>query len=107
MIRLARRGLKRAISAYHYLGRRCRLQLFGQSALRQNTKIFCIGRNKTGTTSLQTFFSQAGFRVAPQFAGEKLIYSCGFEPDDKFWQWVDSYEVFQDAPFSWTWLIPS
>ncbi len=106
MSRLVRRGLRRVIAGCQYRWRRCRLQLFGQSALRQSTKIFCIGRNKTGTTSLQAFFSQAGFRVAPQVAGEKLIYNSGFEPDDKFWQWVDSYEVFQDAPFSWTWLIP-
>lgn len=106
MILLARRGLRRAIAACQYCWRRCRLQLFGRSALSQTTKIFCIGRNKTGTTSLQTFFSQAGFRVAPQWQGEKLIHQSSFSPSDDFWRWVDQYEVFQDAPFSWSWFLP-
>lgn len=72
----------------------------------QPAKVFCIGRNKTGTTSLQTFFSEAGFRVAPQWRGETLIHHSRFSPSDEFWRWVERYEVFQDAPFSWTWFLP-
>lgn len=69
-------------------------------------KVFCVGRNKTGTTSLRVFFNSVGYRVAPQIEGEKLIYQSGFEPDERFWRWVEKYDVFQDAPFSWTWMLP-
>lgn len=103
---VAERALNRLRFAVLYPGRR--LRLLGARKLQGVTgsKVFCIGRNKTGTTSLQTFFSTAGFRVAPQWQGERLIHQSSFSPDDNFWRWIDRYEVFQDAPFSWTWFLP-
>ena len=102
----ARRLLQRLGFAATYPGRRLRLVRARKIAGAGQFKVFCIGRNKTGTTSLQTFFSRAGFRVAPQWQGEKLIHQSSFSPSDEFWRWVDRYEVFQDAPFSWTWFLP-
>ena len=84
---------------------RIRLLVYAQRKDVLATKIFCVGRNKTGTTSLEHFFRSAGFRVAPQAKAEALIYKCQFEPDDRFWAWIEKYEVFQDAPFSWSWFF--
>lgn len=64
------------------------------------TKTFCIGFNKTGTTSLEKFMSIHGFRCGDQRRGELLMtdYTEGR------WQGlkdlVDSADFFQDLPFS-------
>ena len=36
-------------------------------------KVFCIGMNKTGTTSLQTFLSDHGYSLGNQNEGEMLL----------------------------------
>ncbi|REJ75470.1 MAG: hypothetical protein DWQ47_08325 [Acidobacteria bacterium] len=74
---------------------------------RSKQKIFCIGRNKTGTTSLKRALSDLGFRIGNQFRAERLVqnYARGdWAPIIKFCRTADA---FQDAPFSWpyTWLI--
>lgn len=86
--------------------RRMRFKLKTQQSGMTITKVICVGRNKTGTTSLEAFFTKVGYCVAPQHEGERLIFEAGFEPDDKFWAWMDKYEVFQDVPFSQTWFLP-
>lgn len=67
-------------------------------------KIFCIGYNKTGTTSLYRFFYEEGFKVASQHEFEANInYYLNNEYDkiinlikEKF----NDYDFFQDVPFS-------
>lgn len=66
----------------------------------KKTKIFCIGQNKTGTTSLKEFFIDHGFKVGDQNTAELLM-------DDyikRNWKPILDYcktaEVFQDVPFS-------
>src|SRR5690606_27053905 len=64
-------------------------------------KIFCIGRNKTGTTSLAAEFQELGFPVGRQRTAEELIdfYIRGdFKP---IIEYCKSAQVFQDVPFSW------
>lgn len=64
-------------------------------------KIFCIGRNKTGTTSLAAEFKELGFPVGHQRTAEKLIdyyIAKDFQP---IIDYCRSAQVFQDAPFSW------
>lgn len=64
-------------------------------------KIFCIGRNKTGTTSLKKAFIQLGFPVGNQRDAERLHHTYYF--DGKFDEIVDYCQygqVFQDVPFS-------
>lgn len=65
-------------------------------------KIFGIGRNKTGTTTLKAVFRRHGFVVGDQPEAELLAHLNYF--DGRF-DWLDTYcqtaEVFQDAPFSW------
>ena len=47
--------------------------------LKNKTKIFCIGMNKTGTTSLKKSFTDLGFIVSTQWRGERLLpdYKAG------------------------------
>lgn len=68
--------------------------------IKHKPKIFCIGRNKTGTTSLKKAFESLGFIVGKQRKAEKLLpyYKAGsFEPIIKY---CLSAQVFQDIPFS-------
>ena len=64
-------------------------------------KYFCIGRNKTGTTSLERAFKDLGFLVADQLRAEKLYdrhyFKAEFEPIVKY---CENAQVFQDVPFS-------
>lgn len=66
------------------------------------TKYFCIGRNKTGTTSLAKAFKDLGFVVGNQRKAEALydefFFTNDFLPIIKYCQ---TAEVFQDVPFSY------
>ncbi len=65
-------------------------------------KYFCIGRNKTGTTSLKKAFEDLGFPVGDQAVAEKLTDSSYFKGDFRsIIKYCESAQVFQDAPFSW------
>ena len=70
-------------------------------------KIFCIGRNKTGTTSIEQVFKEFGYKVGSQAKAESLIHDYingNWKPIIKYCR---NAETFQDTPFSWpyTWLI--
>lgn len=65
-------------------------------------KFFCIGRNKTGTTSLKRAFEDLSYPVGNQRKAEILTGKYYFE--GKFQPIVDyckSAQVFQDVPFSY------
>ncbi|WP_277679722.1 sulfotransferase [Gracilibacillus dipsosauri] len=64
-------------------------------------KIFCIGRNKTGTTSLRKALEDLGFIVGNQRKAELLLedYIAGnFSP---IFNYCKSAQAFQDVPFSY------
>jgi len=65
-------------------------------------KVFCVGRNKTGTTTIARALNELGYRVAPQRYAELLsddYYLKGeFDPIVEFCRY---YNAFQDVPFSW------
>jgi O-antigen/teichoic acid export membrane protein len=66
------------------------------------TKVFCIGRNKTGTTSLKRAFEDLGYPVGSQRKAEILTGKYYF--DGRFQPIVDyckTAQVFQDVPFSY------
>ncbi|WP_026280582.1 sulfotransferase [Thioalkalivibrio sp. ALE9] len=68
---------------------------------RDRRKIFVIGRNKTGTTSVRRTFEGLGFPVGDQRMAERLYDRDYFE--GRFEAIVDychSAQVFQDVPFS-------
>ena len=65
------------------------------------TKYFCIGINKTGTTSLEKAFVQLDYLVGNQFVAERLFDKYyaknNFKPIIKY---CETAQVFQDIPFS-------
>jgi len=67
-------------------------------------KIFCIGYNKTGTSSLSKIFYQNGFLVAPQEPFECNMESYYFDNYETIIKMIKNdyyqYSFFQDVPFS-------
>ncbi|WP_163583217.1 sulfotransferase family protein [Gracilibacillus saliphilus] len=64
-------------------------------------KIFCIGRNKTGTTSLKKAFEVLGYSVGKQREAENLLVNYIEGDFDSIIEHCNSATVFQDVPFSW------
>ncbi|MDV6328050.1 sulfotransferase [Idiomarina sp. Sol25] len=88
-----RRALKRVKNEIKI--RRNRVRSIGK------VKYFCIGRNKTGTTSIKKAFEQLGYPVGYQRKAEilhdKYYFEGNFDPIIKY---CKSAQVFQDSPFS-------
>lgn len=65
------------------------------------TKFFCIGRNKTGTTTLKKAFEDLGYCVGSQGKAERLTEKFFLKKEfSSIVQYCESAEVFQDIPFS-------
>lgn len=71
---------------------------------KQTQKIFCIGNNKTGTTSLEKFFKDHDYNVANQREAELLLDDYVNRNWKPIIQYCKKYEVFQDIPFSMPYL---
>jgi len=64
-------------------------------------KIFCIGRNKTGTTSLKKLLKDLDFKVAPQQEAEFMIKDWHQGDYSNIIKFVKKKgQAFQDIPFS-------
>lgn len=64
-------------------------------------KIFCIGCNKTGTTSLAEVMKAMGFHAAPQARAERLLKNYINNDIEKIISFVRRHgSFFQDVPFS-------
>lgn len=64
-------------------------------------KIFCIGRNKTGTTSLEhALRGGMGFSMADQPRSEMLLKDWHRRDFGRIAQLVETADAFQDTPFS-------
>lgn len=64
-------------------------------------KVFCIGKNKTGTTTIKSVFCDFGYVVGGQREAELLnknYYKNDFKAIGRY---CEKYEAFQDVPFSW------
>ena len=64
-------------------------------------KLFCIGINKTGTTSIEKALKDLGFAVGDQNKAHALMYDYekrNFKPIIKY---CNTADAFQDAPFSY------
>lgn len=68
---------------------------------RQRRKIFCIGANKTGTTSLEKALSDLGYKMGNQDAAQGLIDAYAQRRFDQIIKFCHTAEAFQDSPFSW------
>lgn len=85
----------------HFLkSRRNLLRYRRKQKNRRDEKIFVIGLNKTGTTSLAVMFKSLGYVIGDQVAGERLIRDYARRDFDRILELCDTAEVFQDIPFS-------
>jgi len=69
-------------------------------------KVFCVGRNKTGTTTMNTVLTDYEFRRGPQREAERFMHDHKWTMQPSFRDRGDAHETFQDAPFSNTWFLP-
>lgn len=67
-------------------------------------KIFCIGQNKTGTTSLKKFFNDHGYVVGDQIKAELLLDHYIARDWKPILKYCNTAQVFQDIPFSNSYL---
>ena len=81
------------------------LHLIRWKLLGTKTKVFCIGRNKTGTTSLKAYLEQCGFYFGDQRTAELMVEEYAAKNWSPILSYCKSAQAFQDAPFSWpdTW----
>lgn len=63
-------------------------------------KVFCIGCNKTGTTSIGAALESLGYRVGDQQVAERLIGDWARRDFGRIVGYCRSADAFQDVPFS-------
>ena len=68
---------------------------------RRRPKVFCVGRNKTGTTSIAKALRALGFKVGDQARAETLIEDWARRDFRKIVRYCRTADAFQDVPFSW------
>lgn len=81
-----------------------RAQINGMNYVRSlgRRKYFCVGRNKTGTTSLAKAFDNLGFVVGNQRTAELIADKYYFRGCfERIVAFCRMGQVFQDVPFSW------
>lgn len=78
------------------------VQLMPDNANAHNNqrKVFCIGANKTGTTSVEHVFRSLGLTVGNQGQAEMLIHDWAKQDYRRIIKYCQSAEAFQDVPFS-------
>ena len=64
-------------------------------------KVFCIGRNKTGTTSMKAAMQELGFVVGNQREAELLIDDWAKRDFRRLIRHCKCAQFFQDVPFSY------
>jgi hypothetical protein len=67
---------------------------------RKKRKVFCIGLNKTGTTSMAAALRQLGYKVGEQSVAELLIEDWSRRDFRSIVRYCRSADAFQDIPFS-------
>lgn len=66
----------------------------------ENPKFFCVGHNKTGTTSLQAVLTDFGFEVGSQWDAEILLGDWAIRDFRRIIEYCKTADAFQDVPFS-------
>lgn len=67
---------------------------------RKRPKVFVVGFNKTGTSSLEKALRDLGFKIGNQRTGELLFDFWADRKFDKIITFAKSAQAFQDVPFS-------
>lgn len=68
---------------------------------KKRPKVFCIGMNKTGTTSIEKTFIEFGYNVADEALAHQLVEPYLNRDFKSIKEFCTKFEAFQDAPFSW------
>lgn len=77
------------------------LQLMpGNADAGNQRKVFCVGANKTGTTSMEGVFKGLGLVVGDQAQAEMLVHDYARQDYRRLIRYCQSAEAFQDVPFS-------
>ncbi len=63
-------------------------------------KVVCVGRNKTGTTSIEAALNSLGFRMGLQARGEMIRGDCAKRDFTRVIALCRTADAFQDVPFS-------
>jgi hypothetical protein len=63
-------------------------------------KVFVIGRNKTGTTSIGRALNKLGFKLGDQVKAELLMEDWALRDFAKIVKYCQKADAFQDVPFS-------
>lgn len=66
----------------------------------KKNKIFCIGHNKTGTTSIEAVLKSFGYKVGLQFEAETFITDWAIRDFRRIIEYCKTADAFQDVPFS-------
>ncbi len=75
---------------------------YGRSLLGlKNPKIFVIGQNKTGTTSLYKALTDLGYRMGNQHQAERMVGDWGIRDFRRLIRYCHRSDGFQDVPFSY------
>jgi hypothetical protein len=68
---------------------------------KKKQKVFCIGQNKTGTTSLEDILYNLGYKMGDQSKAELLIHDWAKRDFKSIVKFCHTADAFQDAPFSY------
>jgi Sulfotransferase domain len=66
----------------------------------KTSKVFCIGHNKTGTTSLEAVLREFGYKMGDQSVAELLLDHWAARDFKRIIDYCHTAEAFQDIPFS-------
>jgi hypothetical protein len=69
--------------------------------LSKKRKVFGIGANKTGTTSIAAVFKSLGLKLGKQGPAELLIHDWAKQDYRRIIKYCRSADAFQDLPFSY------
>jgi hypothetical protein len=68
---------------------------------RKKTKVFCIGQNKTGTTTVEAVLKSLGYKMGNQARGEMLRKEWAAGNYKNIIKLCKTADAFQDVPFSY------
>ncbi len=67
----------------------------------RSEKVFCVGYNKTGTTTVELLLKHYGYILPDQAAQERALSTAFLKADfSNFVNFASDYDAFQDMPFS-------
>lgn len=82
------------------LKHKCSNYLYYLFSKRSDPKVFCIGQNKTGTTTIEVVLKRFGYRLGNQVEGELLLEAWHHRDFKHILKYCKTANAFQDVPFS-------